>query len=132
MKAKSPNMMSWLRQVFQRSPGGEAGEGGAENPMQVRNETRPAAPQPASAPASEPVLLSRLRRSREALAPVAAQSPSVATAVRALRRLEIRLTRLPRVVILGEFNSGKSSLVNILLGSDFVPGPLTRKGRFPC
>jgi hypothetical protein len=62
---------------------------------------------------------------------VAAQSPSVVTAIRAFQRLESRLTRLPRLLVLGEFNSGKSALVNSLLGSGFVPGPITRKGRLP-
>lgn len=96
-------------------------------------QTRPTQTRPTqtSSAQNENTLVARLRRSREALSPVAAQSPAVAATVRALRRLETRLTQLPRLVILGEFNSGKSSLVNVLLGSEFIPGPLTRKGRIP-
>jgi hypothetical protein len=169
VKSKSPNMMSWLRQVFQRPPTGDADENSVEGRAEVRYEARqeshyeprqemrqemrqetryepryearqetrrepprPAPTQPAASPApAESTLAARLRRSREALAPFASQSPSVAAAVRALRRLENRLARLPRVVILGEFNSGKSSLVNVLLGSEFIPGPITRQGRIP-
>jgi hypothetical protein len=124
-------MMSWLRQVFQRSPAGEEAENYAESQAESGSEARLAGQQAALPAFAESALLSRLRRTREALSPAAAQNPSVEAALQALRRLEARLSQLPRVVVLGEFSSGKSSLVNVLLGSEFIPGPLTRKGRIP-
>jgi hypothetical protein len=42
-------------------------------------------------------------------------------AARALRRLAYRLRRPPRVALLGEFNSGKSSLANALIGNESLP-----------
>lgn len=150
-------MMSWLRTVFQRHPeeSGDAGSGGA------RSETREDMRQEsvyesshggrqegtkggraASSAAGLPALLGGLRRAREGLAALVGQPgqvsqvgqdhhPALRGTARALRRLESRLTRLPRLVVLGEFNSGKSALLNVLLGSSFVPGSVTRKGRVP-
>jgi hypothetical protein len=51
----------------------------------------------------------------------------LAVAARALERIEAYLARPPRIAVLGEFNTGKSSLINLLLGSPLLPaGVLTR------
>jgi hypothetical protein len=148
--SKSPNMMSWFRQVFQRSPAeAEASAGGAydagaqesqvyesrayEGDASAAAERGPA---PAATPLVRPVgaentLISRLRRAREGLAPLTDRSPALAAAFRAFHRLEVRLSRPPRLVLLGEFNSGKSTLMSVLLGSNLAPGFVTRVGRVP-
>lgn len=45
----------------------------------------------------------------------------IAPALRALRRLEARLRRPVRVAVIGEFNSGKSTLANLLVGIESLP-----------
>jgi hypothetical protein len=51
--------------------------------------------------------------------------------VRALGRLEARLERPLRLGIAGEFNSGKSSLANLLLGSENLPTAVVASTRIP-
>ncbi len=94
-----PNLFSWLWQPFQRpdnTPSRE-GSGGSEP--------------------EEAALQAGLRLTRERLAPLAASHASAAAASRALRKLDERLSRPLRVALLGEFNTGKSSLARLLLGS---------------
>lgn len=45
----------------------------------------------------------------------------VASASRALKRIEAALARPPRLAVFGEFNSGKSSLTNLLIGRCALP-----------
>jgi len=51
--------------------------------------------------------------------------------IRAFGRLEARLARPLRVAIAGEFNSGKSSLANLLLGSESLPTDVVASTRIP-
>src|SRR5262245_17079924 len=51
--------------------------------------------------------------------------------IRAFGRLESRLARPLRVAIAGEFNSGKSSLANLLLGSESLPTDVVASTRIP-
>lgn len=46
-------------------------------------------------------------------------------------RLRARLNRPPRCVLLGEINSGKSSLANLLIGENVVPTSVVANSRFP-
>jgi hypothetical protein len=48
-----------------------------------------------------------------------------------LSRLGARLTRPPRVVLLGEFNAGKSTLANALIGSELLPTSIHANSRVP-
>jgi len=73
----------------------------------------------------------RLRRSRAELENSLAEFPQLASAIRALRRVEQRLERPIRVAIVGEFNAGKSSLANLLVGIDILPTAVVPNTRFP-
>jgi len=50
-------------------------------------------------------------------------------AARGLKRIETSLRRPPRIGIFGEFNSGKTSLVNILIGRKALPTSVTTSER---
>ena len=78
-------------------------------------------PAGALAASSKVEVLDQLRRARLELEFAAEGRVSLAPAVRALRRTEKWLARLPRIAILGEFNSGKSSLANFLTGIESLP-----------
>jgi energy-coupling factor transporter ATP-binding protein EcfA2 len=62
-----------------------------------------------------------LRRTRLELEFCAAGSKRLDPALGALHRTEVWLQAPPRVAILGEFNSGKSSLANLLAGIEALP-----------
>jgi hypothetical protein len=51
--------------------------------------------------------------------------------IRALHRIERHLRRPLRIAILGEFNSGKSSLANLLVGIDSLPTAVVSNTRIP-
>lgn len=50
---------------------------------------------------------------------------------RFLGRLHRRLARPPRIVLLGEFNSGKTTLANALIGADVLPTSIHANTRVP-
>jgi GTPase SAR1 family protein len=72
-----------------------------------------------------------LSASRQRLERVAAVSPSARRLARLIARLEARLGRPPRVVLLGEFNSGKTTLANALIGADVLPTSIHANTRIP-
>jgi hypothetical protein len=78
--------------------------------------------------ASADTLRGRLKSALAALEP-AAHIPRVASAIRALRRVETSLERPPRIGIFGEFNSGKTSLTNILIGHKALPTSVVTSDR---
>lgn len=107
-----PNLFSWLWQAFLRPHDG----------------TEDAHP---SAPAAETSLQSKLRVACERLVPLAGRDKGAAASLRALRRLETRLKRPPRLALLGDFNSGKSSLAQLLLGGAMPAGSVIPETRAP-
>jgi hypothetical protein len=56
---------------------------------------------------------------------------TVATTIQTLLRLEKRLTNPYRIAVTGEFNSGKSSLVNLLIGNPVMPTRAVSNTRVP-
>ena len=67
-------------------------------------------------------------RRLEVLAPGSGLARSLS---RMLGRLDRRLTRPPRVVLLGEFNTGKSTIVNALIGREVLPTSIHANTRIP-
>ncbi len=65
--------------------------------------------------------LDELRRARLELEFATEGLDSFAPVLRALRRIEMWLARPPRIALIGEFNSGKSTLANYLVGIDSLP-----------
>jgi len=80
-------------------------------------------------PASEADELARRLRETRAVFEKAAQIPRVASAARGLRRVETSLTRPPRMGVFGEFNAGKTSLTNILIGRQALPTSVVTSDR---
>lgn len=97
-----PNLFTWLWQAFLR-PHAAA----TDSPLGATAET---------------TTLAKLRRVREKLAGQGAAQPETIAAFRALGRLEARLRRPPRLALLGEFHSGKSTLAQLLLGGALPAG----------
>jgi predicted GTPase len=56
---------------------------------------------------------------------------SVASVTRLLGRIGTRLARPPRIALLGEFNTGKSTIANALLGAGVVPTSIHANTRVP-
>jgi hypothetical protein len=75
------------------------------------------------APVHEPTLkvLNELKRTRGELERMSSAGAMLAPAIRALRRIELRLERPLRIAVIGEFNSGKSTLTNLLVRIESVP-----------
>ena len=55
----------------------------------------------------------------------------LAATVRTLLRLEIRLVKPYRIALMGEFNAGKSSLANLLIGKSMMPTLAVSNTRVP-
>ncbi len=72
-------------------------------------------------------LLATCRR----LEPIAATSPPARRLSSLIARLHTRLLRPPRIVLLGEFNSGKTTLANALIGADVLPTSIHANTRIP-
>src|SRR5262249_51027772 len=60
-----------------------------------------------------------------------ARGKMFAPAIRALSRIELRLARPLRIAIIGEFNSGKSSLANLLARIESLPTAVVSSTRIP-
>jgi dynamin family protein len=75
------------------------------------------------AAAHEPTLkvLGELKRTRAELERMSSAGDLLASAIRALRRIERRLERPLRIAVIGEFNSGKSTLTNLLVRLESLP-----------
>ena len=96
-------------------PGVVRNVGGVTDPLAERHERTAA-------------ILAELRQARSRLAGgPAALSP----AIRALRRIEVRLDRPLRLAVVGEFNSGKSSLANLLARTESLPTAVVSNTRIP-
>jgi GTPase SAR1 family protein len=75
------------------------------------------------APAHEPTIkaLAEMRQARCELERAGSTGSVLAPAIRALRRIERRLERPLRIAVVGEFNSGKSTLTNLLVRIESLP-----------
>jgi hypothetical protein len=73
----------------------------------------------------------QLRQARHKLLGSASPELQLAAAIRALLRTERRLARPLRVAICGEFNSGKSTLANLLAGIESLPTAVTSNTLIP-
>jgi Dynamin family len=86
---------------------------------------------PLAAPHERTVaIVAELRQARKRLE----SSPSarvLAPMIRALRRIECRLDRPTRLALVGEFNSGKSSLANLLARTESLPTAVVSNTRIP-
>ncbi len=65
------------------------------------------------------------------LEPIAATSPPARRLARLIARLHARLLRPPRIVLLGEFNSGKTTLANAMIGANVLPTSIHANTRIP-
>jgi dynamin family protein len=86
---------------------------------------------PGSADAQTTEILGELKRARVELEVSASAAMTLSPAIRALKRTEVRLGRPLRVAIVGEFNSGKSSLANLLARVDSLPTAVISNTRIP-
>jgi Dynamin family len=74
------------------------------------------------------MILAELRQARSRLG----GGPSaLSPAIRALRRIEARLARPLRLALVGEFNSGKSSMANLLARAETLPTAVVSNTRIP-
>ena len=74
-------------------------------------------------------MTAELRGAREKLEALAAASPP--GVIQALGRIEDRVARPLRIAIVGEFNSGKSSLANLLIRFEGLPTAIVSSTRIP-
>jgi len=84
---------------------------------------RSGAPKSKLAPVHGPTVkvLDELKRARGELERLGSAGTILAPAIRALRRTELRLERPLRMAVIGEFNSGKSTLSNLLVRIESLP-----------
>jgi hypothetical protein len=76
-------------------------------------------------------VVQQLRQARLRLERVMSPELKLECAIRALSRTELRLDRPLRVAVLGEMNSGKSSLANLLAGIESLPTAVISNTRIP-
>ena len=77
------------------------------------------------------LLTRRLRDARERLAATKVEDPALAICVAGLERLEEVLSRPLRVVVLGEYNSGKTSVADLLIGDGLLPTSVVSNTKLP-
>jgi hypothetical protein len=77
------------------------------------------------------VVVEQLRQARLSLERAALPELQLSPAIRALSRTVSRLDRPLRVAVLGEINSGKSTLANLLAGVDSLPAAIVFNTRIP-
>ena len=76
-------------------------------------------------------VIHQLRQARHKLQGAASPELRLSPAIRALWRTEMRLGRPLRVAVCGEINSGKSSLANLLAGTESLPTAILSNTRIP-
>ena len=117
----------------QRSdPAPERGRTGDPSPKSVAVGKAPDAQLPITREPWESVLqriTAELRQARLKLQAAARVSPP--GVIGALDRIEVRLARPLRVAIIGEFNSGKSSLANLLIRIEGLPTAVVSSTQIP-
>ena len=91
------------------------------------------APNSKLAPVPEPTIkvLEELKRARGEIERLGSAGTILAPAIRALRRTERRLERPLRMAVIGEFNSGKSALSNLLVRIESLPTAVISNTRIP-
>jgi hypothetical protein len=57
---------------------------------------------------------------------------ALAAAASAIARIEAQMSRPPRIAVMGEFNTGKSSLINLLVGCKAAPAGILTRTLTPC
>lgn len=77
------------------------------------------------------LLIRRLRDARAQLAATKVDDPALSICVAGLVRLEEVLSRPVRVVILGEYNSGKTSVADLLIGDGLLPTSVVSNTKLP-
>lgn len=75
--------------------------------------------------------LRRVRGARERLVATNINDPALTYCVAGLGRVEDALRRPLRVVILGEYNSGKTSVADLLIGNGLLPTSVVSNTRVP-
>lgn len=76
-------------------------------------------------------VLQRLRAALGQLDTIERRDPVLQACIRGVGQLEALLARRPRVVILGEVNSGKTSLADLLLGARVLPASVVANTQLP-
>lgn len=76
-------------------------------------------------------LREELAASRQRLDVLSASSARARKLARLIGRLGERVALPPRIVLLGEFNSGKTTLANALIGADVLPTSIHANTRLP-
>lgn len=76
-------------------------------------------------------VVDEIKQARGELERAASAGDMLAPAVRALRRIEGRLERPLRIAVIGEFNSGKSTLTNMLVRIESLPTAVVSNTRIP-
>ena len=76
-------------------------------------------------------VVDRLKQARLRLERASSPELRLHPAIRALERTELRLERPLRIAMLGEINSGKSSLANLLAGIESLPTAVVSNTRIP-
>ena len=72
-----------------------------------------------------------LRATREHLEACNISEPALAACIAGLSRIEDRLRRPIRIVILGDYNSGKTSVADLLIGQGLLPTGVISNTRVP-